>query len=274
MGIRAPTPMYYVTTNKQLRLPLLVLNSIRNMNTRSILAVMALVLIAACTAPAPKALNDPHEEGNRSTHEANRKFDRALLRPAAGAYGNILPRPVRQGVGNFASNLNLPGVIVNNLLQLNINGAVKNSWRFVINSTIGVGGLFDPASKIELYEERGDFGQTLHVWGVGEGQFVELPFLGASTQRDTVGMVVDVFTNPLTFGAPTPERYLGPVAKGLSKLGDRYTYSDTVDSILYDSADSYAQARQLYLQNRRFQLGQEQATEDQGENGYDDYYAD
>lgn len=253
---------------------MLVLKHIQNYKLRSFLAVATLVLISACTAPPPKAINDPHEAGNRSTHEANRKFDRALIRPAAGAYGNILPAPVRQGVGNFASNLNLPGVIVNNLLQLNIDGAVKNSWRFVINTTIGVGGIFDPSSSIELYEDSSDFGETLHVWGVGEGQYVELPFIGPSTQRDTLGMVVDVFTNPLTFGAPSPERYLGPVAKGLSKLGDRYTYSSTVDSILYDSADSYAQARLLYLQSRRFQLGQEQAKEDQGDDGYDDYYAD
>ncbi len=244
------------------------------MKVRSFLAMATLVLIAACTAPAPRAINDPHEAGNRSTHEANRKFDRALVRPAAGAYGQILPAPVRQGVGNFASNLNLPGVIVNNLLQLNIDSAVKNSWRFVINTTIGVGGIFDPSSSFELYEDRSDFGETLHVWGMGEGQYVELPFIGPSTQRDTLGMVVDVFTNPLTFGAPSPERFMGPVAKGLSKLGDRYTYSSTVDSILYDSADSYAQARLLYLQSRRFQLGQEQAKEDQGDDGYDDYYAD
>ncbi len=253
---------------------MLVLKSIQNLKARSVLAVVMLVFLQACTAPAPKAINDPHEASNRRTHEANRKVDTALIRPAAGAYGSVLPAPVRQGVGNFASNLNLPGVIVNNLLQLNIDGAVKNSWRFVINTTIGLGGVFDPSSSIELYEDSSDFGETLHVWGVGEGEYVELPFIGPSTQRDTVGMVVDVFTNPLTFGAPSPEKFMGPVAKGLSKLGDRYTYSSTVDAILYDSADSYAQARLLYLQSRRFQLGQEQTNEDQGDDGYDDYYAD
>jgi len=266
--------MYCEPTNKQLRIPLLVLNNIRNLNVRSVLAVMMVVVIAGCTAPTPKAINDPNEAGNRRTHEANRRVDRTMLKPVSGAYGNALPAPVRQGIGNFASNLNLPGVIVNNLLQLNIDGAVKNSWRFVINTTIGIGGIFDPSSSIELYEDSSDFGETLHVWGVGEGQYVELPFVGPSTQRDTVGMVVDVFTNPLTFGAPSPEKYMGPVVKGLSKLGDRYTYSSTVDSVLYESADSYAQSRLMYLQNRRFQLGQDPAEQDQGEDGYDDYYAD
>ena len=261
------------TTNKQLRLPLLVLKTIRNLNVRLLLSGLALVVMASCTAPAVTGINDPNEARNRRIHESNRKVDRGLLRPVSGAYGNAVPAPVRQGVGNFAANLNLPGVIVNNLLQLNIDGAVKNSWRFVINTTIGVGGILNPAGAIDLHEDSSDFGETLHVWGVGEGRYMELPLAGPSTQRDTVGMVVDIFTNPLTFGAPSPERYMSPVVKGLSKLGDRYQYSSTVDAILYDSADSYAQARLLYLQNRRFQLGQDQSEVDEG-NGYDDYYAD
>ena len=272
MGIPMLAPMYYQIANKQPSTPLLVFKTTHYPNLRSLLAVLSLVLITACTAPIPQALNDPNEEGNRRMHAVNRKLDRALVRPASGAYGNVLPAPVRQGIGNFASNLSLPSVIVNNLLQLNIEGALQNTWRFAINTTVGIGGIFDPSSVIELYEDPSDFGETLHVWGMGEGKYVELPFVGPSTQRDTLGMVVDVFTNPLTFGAPTPERYMGPFVKGLSKLGDRYTYSDTVDSILYNSADSYAQARLLYLQHRRFQLGQEQV--DQGDDGYDDFYAD
>jgi phospholipid-binding lipoprotein MlaA len=125
-----------------------------------------------------------------------------------------------------------------------------------------------------LYEETSDFGDTLDLWAVGEGNYVELPIVGPSTERDMVGMVVDVFTNPLTFGSSGAERFMGPVAKGLSKLGDRYQYSETVDSILYDSADSYAQARLLYLQHRRFELGQAIIEEDQGEDGYEDFYAE
>lgn len=266
--------MYCKLTNKQLRIPLLLLKAYDFVNMRAVLAVVSLAVMTACTAPAPQSFNDPNEQTNRKIHGFNRNVDRALLRPASGAYGSILPTPVRRGIGNFASNLNLPGVIVNNLLQLNIHDAMQNSWRFMINTTVGLGGVLDPSSKIELYEAPSDFGETLHVWGVGEGKYVALPFVGPSNQRDTVGMVVDVFTNPLTFGAPAPERYLSPVVKGLSKLGDRYTYSDTVDSILYNSADSYAQSRQMYLQHRRFQLGQDQAEQDQGDDGYDDYYAD
>ncbi len=239
-----------------------------------ILVGFAIALMAGCAAPVAKGITDPHELQNRQTHEANRNLDRALVKPASGAYGNGIPKPVRQGVGNFASNLNLPGIVVNNLLQLDLDSAVKNASRFLFNTTIGLGGILDPSTAMGLYEETSDFGETLHVWGVGEGNYVELPFVGPSTERDMVGMVVDVFTNPLTFGSSGAGKFMGPVAKGLSKLGDRYQYSDTVDSILYDSADSYAQARLLYLQHRRFELGQEIIEEDQGDDGYDDFYAD
>jgi phospholipid-binding lipoprotein MlaA len=100
-----------------------------------------------------------------------------------------------------------------------------------------------------------DFGETLHVWGAREGAYVELPVLGPSTERDTWGMVVDVFTNPLTYVLESPENYYGTVASVSSGLSNRGRYAATIDSILYDSADSYAQARSLYLQNRRFELG-------------------
>ena len=129
--------------------------------------------------------------------------------------------------------------------------------RFVINSTLGFGGLFDVASDFGIEDHETDFGETLHVWGAGEGAYVELPFLGPSTQRDAVGKVVDLFTNPLSYTLDDPESYYGPVASVASGLGNRGRFSDTIDSILYDSADSYAQARLIYLQNRRFELGQE-----------------
>ena len=251
---------------------MLVLNKIQIRAFRLTLAGFALALVTGCSAPVANGITDPHEAHNREVHEANRDLDRALVKPASGAYGNVIPAPVRQGVGNFASNLNLPSIVVNNLLQLDLDSAVKNSSRFLFNTTIGLGGILDPSTAMGLHEESTDFGETLHVWGVGEGNYVELPVVGPSTERDMIGMVVDVFTNPLTFGAPSPEKYLSPVAKGFSKLGDRYRFSDTVDSILYDSADSYAQARLLYLQHRRFELGQ-QSDEDQGD-AYDDPYAD
>jgi phospholipid-binding lipoprotein MlaA len=230
---------------------------------------LVLLVLAGCTVPNPSGINDPYEERNRRVHEANRDVDRALIAPLAGGTGSGASRSLLKGVGNFASNLNLPSVVFNDLLQFRLGLAAQNSTRFLINTTVGIGGLFDPSTAMGLHEESTDFGETLHVWGMPEGKYVELPLVGPSTERDMIGTVVDIFTNPLTFGAPAPERYLSPLVKGAMQINSRLTYADTVDSILYDSADSYAQARLIYLQSRRYKLGQ---TVEEGAS--DDPYAD
>lgn len=135
-------------------------------------------------------------------------------------------------------------------------GATEDTYRFLVNSTVGLGGVFDPATEFGMPEAtRTDFGETLHVWGAPQGGYVELPFIGPSTERDTVGLVVDIFTNPLSYVLDSPENYYGTVASFSSGLSNRGRYAETIDSILYGSADSYAQLRSLYLQNRGFQLG-------------------
>lgn len=217
----------------------------------------ALAVLSACADPtSPDGINDPYEEDNRSIHRANLAMDRMFLKPASTAYGGGVPQPVRRGVGNFASNLGLPSMVVNNLLQLDIESALNNTFRFAINTTIGIGGVFDPAGEIGLEEHDTDFGETLYKWGVGEGRYLELPLVGPSTERHAVGRVVDLFTNPLSYAInDDAAKWVSPAAQTLSRVGDRYDYSDSVDAILYGSEDSYAQARQLYLDNRRFKLG-------------------
>ncbi|WP_235823663.1 MlaA family lipoprotein [Actibacterium lipolyticum] len=200
-------------------------------------------------------MRDPFEAQNRDVHEINRDLDKNIVRPVSQAYGTVVPEPVRRSVGNFSSNLDLPGFVLNDLLQLRLDDAVNNAGRFLFNSTIGLAGLFDPASTIGMYERDTDFGETLHKWGVGEGAYVELPLLGPSTERDTVGKVVDYLSNPTRAFVPVDVRNVDTVAGVADLLGDRYKFSDSVDSILYESADSYAQARLLYLQNRRYELG-------------------
>jgi phospholipid-binding lipoprotein MlaA len=220
-------------------------------------AGMVCLLTSACAAPAPVQPHfDPDEANNRQRHEFNRQIDTAILKPASGAYGGVLPQPVRQGVSNFAGNLDVPGDVVNSLLQGRLGPAFENTLRFALNSTIGIGGIFDPARAMGVEGRPTDFGETMHVWGVPEGAYHELPFFGPSTDRDTVGAVVDVALNPVRLVLPVREGNIATVAKVGSTLGDRYQFSDTVDSILYESADSYAQARLLYLQNRRYELGQ------------------
>ena len=225
---------------------------------------------------APDGIHDPYEETNRRNHELNLALDRGLLRPVGKGYAGSVPDPLVDTVANFADNLSLPGMVVNNVLQGNLGGAFQNSFRFVFNTIFGIGGLGDPASEMGIDAVETDFGETLHVWGVPEGAYVELPVLGPSTERDAVGKVVDVLIDPLGYVLPKPEKYYGTGVKVLSKVGSRGRYADTVDSILYESADSYAQSRIIYLQNRRFELGSDDGSAyvDPYDDPYGDPYAD
>jgi phospholipid-binding lipoprotein MlaA len=239
------------------------------------ITLVALLLAGCASGPVPSGINDPYETTNRRIHEFNRGVDRVLVGPAAKGYGSVVPEPVLRVVGNVAGTLDLPGDIANNLLQLRIGDAAQNTLRLATNLTFGVGGLFDFSTAIGLEGKPTDFGETLHVWGAGEGPYMELPLAGPSTARDTVGMAVDLVMNPVRLALPTKEANAATALKLFSRLGDRDRFSETVDSILYDSADSYAQARLLYLQNRRFQLGQETQTGDgSSEDSFIDPYED
>ena len=253
--------------------PLLSIEYAKNCHGRALLATVVAASLAGCAAaPAPQTATDPNEKANREVHAFNQSIDRALVRPAAGAYGSVLPEPIKRCVANFASNLDAPGDVANNLLQGRIGNAGQNTLRFAVNTVFGIGGLFDTATAIGLPGKPTDFGETLHVWGAGEGNYVELPFVGPSTERDFVGIIVDVALNPVRLALPQPEASYATVAKLGSKLGDRDKYSEIVDQLLYESADSYAQSRLLYLQNRRFALGQT-ASDDSFVDPYEDPYA-
>jgi len=234
-----------------------------------LLGALALVAGCATTDNTPDGFNDPYENANRKVHNFNRGLDRALIKPASNAYGVAVPEPIKQGVSNFASNASLPQKFVNNLMQGDIEGAGANFFRFTANTVFGFAGLLDPATDMGIYEQDTNFGQTLAVWGVQEGAYLELPFFGPSTQRDATGKLVDLFTNPLSHQLKDPERYFPPTANVAARFGDRYRYTNTIDSILYESADSYAQTRLVYLQNSRFELG---APEDDTTDPYEDPY--
>ena len=212
--------------------------------------------MAACTAPTPGAdYNDPFEDTNRAVHAFNKGLDRSVLRPA-GQVASVVPEEFSVPVVNFADNVGLPGMVANGLLQGDIGGSATNTMRFLINTTVGIGGMFDPAGAIGLTEESTDFGETLAVWGVPEGAYVELPVFGPSTERDAVGTFVDMFFDPLQSVGTSKQIELGTGSRLAGLAIDRGTFMDTFDSVLYESADSYAQARLVYLQNRRFELGE------------------
>ncbi len=220
-----------------------------------LLALVFSGLLGGCGTPEiASGINDPYEEVNRRNHEKIVNGDRSFLRPAAYGYAGAVPKPVRTGISNFAANLGLPSDVLNNLLQLRLPDAMHNSVRFLVNSTVGLGGVLDPGSRIGLTARDTDFGETLHVWGAGEGVYVVFPGVGPSTTRDVVGKGVDLLINPVWYLVGLPEVLAYPVVVGLAALDTRYSFGETVDSLLYDSADSYAQTRLLYLENRRFQL--------------------
>ncbi len=227
----------------------------RGTNRLMFLLLAATLGLAACTpARVTKNINDPFELDNRKTHEANKRLDRTLLKPVSHLYGKATSNSMSDGVDNFASNLALPGMIVNDLLQLNLPDATSNTFRFALNTTFGLGGLFDVAGKNKIPEKSTDFGETLYTWGMPEGRYLELPFIGPSTERATAGMIVDTFLDPVNRLVPAPQKYVATAAYVMKKVGERDKFGAMIDSILYDSADSYAQARLMYLQARRHKL--------------------
>ena len=232
-------------------------------NHRKLFAIAPVLLFVACSpAPTPQGFDDPGETQNRAIHDANKGIDKNVLRPVSRAYGTVVPSPVRTGISNFASNLSLPGMVINNVLQGRVADATTNAFRFAFNTTFGLGGVLDFAGEAGIPEQSTDFGETLYVWGVGEGAFVELPLLGPSTSRHVAGRVLDAALNPFNLVTATPEAGILTGTKVSARIGDRYRYSDLIDGVLYESADSYAQSRLLYLQNRRFALSGQSATEE------------
>ncbi|SFT56785.1 MlaA family lipoprotein [Sedimentitalea nanhaiensis] len=239
----------------------------------TVFGLLSTLVLAACAVSEPgqrqnDAPFDPYESSNRNVHSFNLAVDRVFFRPASKGYTNLIPDPIEDSFNSFSANLSEPGDAANFLLQGDFKQAGISLGRFLMNSTIGFAGLANPASDFGIPETDTDFGETLAVWGFSEGAYIELPFFGPSTQRDSVGVFVDFFTNPLTFAPARPIENVGFYANVLERLSDRGRYSDTVDSILYQSADSYAVARLIYLQNRRFEL------EGDSSDSYVDPYAD
>jgi phospholipid-binding lipoprotein MlaA len=220
--------------------------------------------VGACTVPgpgeAPDGIFDPQESANRRVHEFNKSLDKAVVGPVGKGYVSVVPEEIVTVVGNFSDNLSTPSSVANQILQLDLAGATRNTLRFVLNTTLGIGGLADVAKEFGLDRDPSDFGETLYVWGAPEGSYLELPVLGPSTERAAIGRAVDLFTNPLSYVLTKPQSRAATGAKVMELVGDRGEYADIIAPLLYDSADRYAQARLLYLQNRRHELGDEAAT--------------
>jgi len=203
-----------------------------------------LLLLITLTSPANAA--DPWQNTNRRIFQFNDFFDTLLVRPIAVIYSTALPRPVRQGIGNFFSNIDDINVFVNDLLQLKFDDALTDSGRFLVNSTIGLAGVMDVASSFGMNKNEEDFGQTLGFWNVPAGPYVMLPALGPSSVRDALGLVLDTLFNPIQYRDEYPLR----TSLMLIEEIDARASVLALDELI--SGDKYLFLREAYLQRRDY----------------------
>jgi len=220
----------------------------------SLILVFAVSLFMSGCASTPgtsTADNDPYEATNRDVFALNQRLDKAVALPVAEFYVSAVPEPARDGVHNFLTNLNSPVVFANDVLQGDVGHAGETLGRFGVNSTLGLAGLVDVASKMGIPGHDTDFGITLGMWGVGEGPFLMLPLIGPAPPRDLVGKVVDVFLDPLTYVSFRSKIYYDIGLGTIGIIDLRAQNIDTLESIERTSVDYYATTRNLYLQYRK-----------------------
>lgn len=240
--------------------------------TRHLLAISALAaLLVGCATPPPatdrdavaefRTNNDPLEPFNRRMFSVHQAIDSAVLRPVTVAY-RVLPDPVRNSVRNVLNNLRTPVVLLNDMLQGQPVRGGDTLGRFVINSTLGIGGLFDVAdTRFGVPVHYEDFGQTLATFGVGEGPFLFIPVLGPSNPRDLAGYGVDIAAQPLTWvGQGLAVSVLSGVRGGATILDTRDYYFNTIDQVNRTSLDPYATLRSGYRQARTAAIANRDAT--------------
>jgi phospholipid-binding lipoprotein MlaA len=228
---------------------------------RAALAIVFALCASACVTLPPNSQRvpqDPWESWNRGVYKVNDKLDRAVAKPVARGYVRVVPRFMRTGISNFFDNLDTPTVMINDALQGKFGASANDLGRFLLNSTFGLGGLFDPATSAGLNKNNEDFGQTLGHWGVHPGPFVELPFLGPSDLRDAPAKLVDTYTNPKQYIRNTDVKY---GLWGLS-LVDTRTRLLPLDDTLQHVFDPYAFIRDAYLQRRAYLVSDGKVTEE------------
>lgn len=205
-------------------------------------------LLAGCATSGARTPGDPFEPGNRDAYRVNETLDRVALKPVAVAYHDHTPSWFQTGVGNFYNNLTYPGTAVNDLLQGKLVAAGQDTLRFLINTTLGWGGVIDVASGAGLPQHQEDLGQTLGKWGVPAGPFLMIPLLGPSTMRDLPSRISETVLQPLYWFDFGNARWF---SLGLSYVDTRARLLP-VDATLESAYDKYAFVRNAYLQRRQF----------------------
>ena len=230
--------------------------------TRISLLSLCLLLLCGCASlpPGKRDPRDPWERFNRGSYKFNDAVDRAVVKPVARGYTH-LPQPMQTGVHNFFDNLNYPITIVNDLLQGQVVSFFSDIGRFVMNSTLGLGGLFDPATAAGMDKNYRDFGQTLGKWGLPKGPYIVVPIFGPYDVRDGIGAVtVDYYANPSNY-----TKFWVSSSLWLVRGVDRRARLLPLDATIQSAYDPYAFIRNAYLQNRDFMVtgGASQSEEEQ-----------
>ncbi len=229
-----------------------------------LIAAAACALLGACAHPPPasdpealaeyRQTNDPLEPTNRVFYSINNGLDTAILAPVARGYRYAVPRPARTGIHNVLANITSPVLLADNVLEAKPRRAGDTFMRFLINSTLGVGGIFDVATDFGYPAEDADFGIVLALWGVGGGPFLFLPVLGPSNPRDAGGFGADVALNPFTWVTFDGVKAFNYADYGLGAVDARSRVLDQVSEIKKTALDPYATFRSLYRQHRSAQI--------------------
>lgn len=223
------------------------------------------VLLVGCATPPPdddpeavaefKQIDDPLEPMNRKIFAFNNGVDYVLLHPAAEGYRYVVPPFGRDRIHDFLENLNTPLYLANDLLQGNFDMAGSTLSRFALNSTFGVLGIMDVAGPMGIPGHSSDFGQTLGVWGVGDGPYLMLPLFGPSNPRDATGMGVEMVADPWDYYlTPNHMRWVSWTRTGVTAVSKREEYLDVLDDIKRTSLDYYSSLRSLYRQRRAAEI--------------------
>jgi phospholipid-binding lipoprotein MlaA len=207
------------------------------------------LLLTACAGGQDPS--DPLEGLNRATFGFNKVFDDTILEPAAKGYKAVVPQPARTSIRNVIHNLKEPTAIANNILQGDITGAADSATRLTVNTLLGLGGLVDVASMNGLNYAEEDFGQTLGVWGVGTGPYIVLPFLGPSNVRDTTGLIVDNYSDPLNLYLNNTDKTGWMVTRiAVSAVDKREELLGILTDLKQNSVDYYSAMKSTYTQRR------------------------
>lgn len=232
--------------------------------SRLLAAAVASLALAGCASnEAANGAGDPYENVNRKVYNFNDTLDKNIMEPVAKKYADYTPDPVRNSVTNFFQNTGSLNTIANDLLQGKFKQTAQDSGRFIVNSTVGIGGLFDPATSMGLKQHNEDLGQTFGTWGANEGAYLMLPLMGPSSVRDVTSPVMDVLLNPLTYIATVVTLPAGVV----STINTRANLLDATRIRDQAALDPYTFVREAWRQQRTYDIYDGNPPGD----GYEDY---